>query len=55
MRRLPALTKMYTQLKQLAVKDEEIIVPSDSLYIEAFFLASGLCWRISSSCTERLM
>jgi hypothetical protein len=35
MRRLPALTKMYAQLKQLAVKDEEIIVPSDSLYIEA--------------------
>jgi len=34
MRKLPALTKMYTQLKQLAVKDEEIIVPSDSLYIE---------------------
>jgi hypothetical protein len=35
MRRLPALTKMYAQLKQLAVNDDEIIVPSDSLYIEA--------------------
>jgi hypothetical protein len=34
-RRLPALRQMYAQLKQLAVKDDEIIVPSDSLYIEA--------------------
>ena len=34
-RRLPALTKMYAHLKQLAVKDDEIIVPADSLYIEA--------------------
>jgi hypothetical protein len=34
-RRLPALTKMYARLKQLAIKDDEIIVPSDSLYIEA--------------------
>jgi hypothetical protein len=34
-RRLPALTRMYAQLKQLAVKDDEIVVPSDSLYIEA--------------------
>jgi hypothetical protein len=34
-KRLPALTKIYAQLKQLAVKDDEIIVPSDSLYIEA--------------------
>ena len=34
-KRLPALTKMYTRLKELGAKDEEIIVPSDSLYIEA--------------------
>jgi hypothetical protein len=35
MRRLPMLTKMYARLKQLAVADDEIVVPSDSLYIEA--------------------
>jgi hypothetical protein len=35
MRRLPMLTKMYARLKQLAVTDDEIIVPSNSLYIEA--------------------
>jgi len=35
MKMLPALTKVYAQLKQLGATDEEIIVPNDSLYIEA--------------------
>jgi hypothetical protein len=34
-RQLPALIKIYTKLKQLGARDEEVIVPSDSLYIEA--------------------
>jgi hypothetical protein len=34
-RRLPALKKLYARFKELGAKDEEIIVPSDSLYIEA--------------------
>jgi hypothetical protein len=33
--RLPALTKAYEALKQAGAVDEEIIVPTDSLYIEA--------------------
>jgi len=34
-KKLPALTKAYAELKQAGAADEEIIVPTDSLYIEA--------------------
>jgi len=35
LQRLPGLTKAYQELKDKAIADEEIVVPTDSLYIEA--------------------
>ena len=35
LQRLPGLTKAYQELKDKAIADDEIVVPTDSLYIEA--------------------